>query len=335
MSELLRLPGRMNDLAGGLRVRRVLPDANRRAVGPFVFFDHFGPVTLPPEVDSDVGPHPHIGLATVTYLFEGSFMHRDSLGTVQAITPGAINWMTAGRGIVHSERVPDDERAAPRRLHGLQLWVALPPALEATEPAFQHVPAAGLPTLALPGGVRVRVLVGEAFGARSPVRTASPTLYLDLQLPAGATWTLPPLAAEMALLRPRAWARRRRRGLARAADGGAARRRWRRPRRRPAGRARGGHRRRAAGAPGAHVVELRGHRSRTAGRSRTALVGRRLRADPRRDHRYHGAALARLTRAADPLRAMATRPSCGRRRVVVRAAGGAPVTPPSAPGSRG
>jgi redox-sensitive bicupin YhaK (pirin superfamily) len=202
LTELLRLPGRSTPLAGELDVRRVLPAAARRSVGPFVFFDHFGPVTLPPEVDSDVGAHPHIGLATVTYLFEGSFMHRDSLGTVQVIRPGDINWMTAGRGVVHSERVPDDERGQPRRLHGLQLWVALPPALEVVEPSFQHAAAPDLPDLALPGGVRVRVLVGEALGARSPVRTASPTLYLDIQLPAGATWTLPPLAAEMALYCP-------------------------------------------------------------------------------------------------------------------------------------
>lgn len=202
MTELLRLPGRSTPLAGELRVRRALPAAARRSVGPFVFFDHFGPVTLPPEADSDVGAHPHIGLATVTYLFEGGFMHRDSLGTVQAIRPGAVNWMTAGRGVVHSERVPDDERGLPRRLHGLQLWVALPPALEEVEPSFQHAAAGDLPELALAGGVRVRVLVGEVLGARSPVRTASPTLYLDIQLPAGAAWSLPPLAAEMALYSP-------------------------------------------------------------------------------------------------------------------------------------
>lgn len=202
MTATLRLPGHLTDLAGGLRVRRVLPAAARRAVGPFVFFDHFGPAALPAEVDSDIGAHPHIGLATVTYLFEGSLLHRDSLGTVQAIRPGAINWMTAGRGIVHSERVTDDERGRPRRLHGLQLWVALPPALETTEPAFQHVPAADLPTLGPAAGVQLRLLVGEAFGARSPVRTASPTLYLDLRLDAGARWTLPPLAAEMALYAP-------------------------------------------------------------------------------------------------------------------------------------
>lgn len=202
MTELLRLPGSLSDLAGGLQVRRVLPAAQRRAVGPFVFFDHFGPVTLQPEIDSDIGGHPHIGLATVTYLFEGSFLHRDSLGTVQSITPGAINWMTAGRGIVHSERVTDEERGKERRLHGLQLWVALPPALETMEPSFQHVPAADIPLLVQAGGVGVRVLVGEAFGQLGPVRTASPTLYLDVHLPAEAEWELPSLAAEMAIYSP-------------------------------------------------------------------------------------------------------------------------------------
>jgi redox-sensitive bicupin YhaK (pirin superfamily) len=199
---LLQLAGHVTELAAGLRVRRLLPSAARRSVGPFVFFDHFGPVTLPEAADSDVGPHPHIGLATVTYLFEGGFLHRDSLGTVQAIAPGAINWMTAGRGIVHSERTPDEERGRARRLHGLQLWVALPPALEQTEPAFQHVPAADIPHVAPGPGATVRVLVGEAYGDASPVRPASPTLYLDVQLDAGATLALPALAPEMALYAP-------------------------------------------------------------------------------------------------------------------------------------
>lgn len=202
----VRLRGRETTLAGELTVRRVLPAAARRSVGPFVFFDHFGPVTLPPEVDTDVGGHPHIGLATVSYLFEGGFLHRDSLGSVQAIAPGAINWMVAGRGVVHSERVPEAERGAPRRLHGLQLWVALPPEQAECEPSFQHVPAAELPHVTLAAGaagrVAVRVLVGEAFGVRSPVRTASPTLYLDIAMPPGATWTLPPLAPEQALFSP-------------------------------------------------------------------------------------------------------------------------------------
>jgi len=202
MLEPLRLTGHVRDLAGSLQVRRILPALARRAVGPFVFFDHFGPVTLRPETDSDIGVHPHIGLATVSYLFEGSILHRDSLGSEQLITPGAINWMTAGRGIVHSERTPESDRGKERRLHGLQLWVALPPALETMAPSFQHVPAADLPTLTLANGVQIRVLVGDALDHSSPVRTASQTLYLDVLLPAGTAWALPPLAAEMAVYSP-------------------------------------------------------------------------------------------------------------------------------------
>jgi len=198
---LLLLKPRTHDLAGGFQVRRVLPAAAQRAVGPFVFFDHFGPVTLPAEMDSDVGPHPHIGLATVTYLFEGRMAHRDSLGTVREISPGAINWMTAGRGIVHSERTPADLRGRRRAMHGLQLWVALPPEVEQCEPAFQHVGAPEIPERWV-DGMLLRVLVGDAFGLRSPVRAASPTLYLDLDLPAGARWTLPPLAEQQALYAP-------------------------------------------------------------------------------------------------------------------------------------
>jgi redox-sensitive bicupin YhaK (pirin superfamily) len=204
MDPLLLKP-RIHDLAGGFQVRRVLPAAAQRSVGPFVFFDHFGPVTLAAETDSDVGPHPHIGLATVTYLFEGRMAHRDSLGTVREIAPGAVNWMTAGRGIVHSERTPADLRGRPRAMHGLQLWVALPPDQEQCEPAFQHVGAGEIPECTvdgLHGQVKVRVLVGEAFGARSPVRAASPTLYLDLDLPAGTRWTLPALAEQQALYAP-------------------------------------------------------------------------------------------------------------------------------------
>ena len=195
---MLRWTPRVTDLAGGLQVRRVLPVAARRAVGPFVFFDHFGPVTLAADADTDVGPHPHIGLATVTYLFEGGFLHRDSLGTVQEITPGAVNWMTAGRGIVHSERTPDAQRGQARRLHGLQLWVALPLDAEQGEPAFQHVAAEDIPQQVVDGAT-LRLLVGEAFGLRSPVQAASPTLYLDIELPAGVPWTLPRLAEEMAV----------------------------------------------------------------------------------------------------------------------------------------
>ena len=144
MSELTRLRGRMTDLAPGLRVRRVLPALERRAVGPFVFFDEFGPATLAPDVDSDVGGHPHIGLAAVTYLFDGRQVHRDSIGRVQLIEPGAVNWMTAGRSIVHSERTDGADRGRSSVAHGFQLWVALPPTLEDCEPAFQHVSAADI-----------------------------------------------------------------------------------------------------------------------------------------------------------------------------------------------
>ena len=185
------------DLGGGFVVRRLLPAAGRRAVGPFVFFDHMGPVEAGPADQHDVRPHPHIGLATCTYLFEGAMMHRDSTGAVQRIEPGAVNWMTAGRGIVHSERTPDDLRAVQRRSHGLQLWIALPAELEEVEPAFQHVAADEIPALEI-GGAQVRVLVGEAFGAASPVRAASPTLYLDVVLAAGDAFPLP-LADERAV----------------------------------------------------------------------------------------------------------------------------------------
>lgn len=189
----------MTNIAPGLRVRRVLPALARRSVGPFVFFDEFGPATLAPEVDSDIAGHPHIGLATVTYLFEGRQMHRDSIGSVQLIEPGAVNWMTAGRGIVHSERTHEADRGRSRFTHGLQLWVALPPALEDCEPAFQHVPAADIPAYGAAPGVQVRVLVGKAWHRTSPVRTASETLYLDVTMAANARFTLPPLAPELAV----------------------------------------------------------------------------------------------------------------------------------------
>jgi len=198
MAIQLQLAGQPKDLGGGFTVSRLLPSARRRSVGPFVFFDHFGPATERPGLNHDVRPHPHIGLVTVTYLFEGAMMHRDSLGTVQRIEPGAINWMTAGRGIVHSERKPDDLRDRSYLNHGLQLWVALPREHEEDEPSFVHTPAAAIPDLQV-SDARVRVLVGEAFGARSPVQPAGPTLYLDVQLPDGAALDLPPIAPEMAL----------------------------------------------------------------------------------------------------------------------------------------
>jgi redox-sensitive bicupin YhaK (pirin superfamily) len=195
---LLQIAGTAKDLGGGFLVRRLLPDSQRRTIGPFVFFDHFGPVTVTPGAGHDVRPHPHIGLATVTYLFEGAIQHRDNLGYNQTIAPGAINWMTAGRGIVHSERRPDALRQATSVNHGIQLWVALPQAHEEDEPSFVHTPASAIPEVHT-GGAQVRVLVGSAFGQTSPVRAFANTVYLDLLLSAGATLDLPPLAEELAL----------------------------------------------------------------------------------------------------------------------------------------
>ena len=197
MPEIPFIVPREHDLGGGFFVRRALPSVARRAVGPFVFFDHFGPVVERADDNHDVRPHPHIGLSTVTYLFEGAMLHRDSTGVTQRIEPGAINWMTAGRGIVHSERAPDDLRGTTRRLHGLQLWVAVPAEREEDPPGFQHAPAASIPTVRV-GGATVRVLAGSAYGADSPVATPSPTLYLDVALAAGASLALP-AAAERAV----------------------------------------------------------------------------------------------------------------------------------------
>ena len=193
-----RLSAHVKDLGGGFMVRRSLPAAQRQSVGPFVFFDHFGPVVLPAESNTDVRPHPHIGLSTVTYLFEGAMMHRDSLGCVQRIEPGAINWMTAGRGIVHSERTPEELRGQARPIHGLQLWCALPVEHEEVAPAFIHTPASAIPQIDLPGA-RCRVLIGTAFGATSPVRAWSPTLYLDIALAAGAEIRIDDVASERAI----------------------------------------------------------------------------------------------------------------------------------------
>lgn len=195
---LQMLAGHQKDLGGGFLVRRLLPAAARRSVGPFIFFDHFGPSREEPGVNHDVRPHPHIGLATVTYLFEGAMLHRDSIGSHQLIEPGAINWMTAGRGIVHSERRPESLRDTAYVNHGLQLWVALPREAEEAEPSFEHTPATAIPELQV-GDATVRVLVGEAFGQRSPVHTLAPTLYLDIRLPTGGRFELPPLVPEMAL----------------------------------------------------------------------------------------------------------------------------------------
>ncbi len=185
----LVVPARPRTL-GGFAVRRLLPYVERRLVGPFVFFDHMGPVDLPPGTGTDVPPHPHIGLATVTYLFSGEIFHRDSVGSAQAIRPGDVNWMRAGRGIVHSERSAPERRARGDRLHGIQAWVALPLADEEAEPAFFHHPAGALPSFEREGA-RVRLVAGTAYGARSPVEVASPTLYADATLADGATLALP------------------------------------------------------------------------------------------------------------------------------------------------
>jgi redox-sensitive bicupin YhaK (pirin superfamily) len=180
---------RTRDLGDGLMVRRALPAAERQMVGPFIFFDQVGPSMLLAGHGLDVRPHPHIGLATVTYLFEGAILHRDSLGTVARIEPGEVNWMTAGRGIVHSERSPQEERKTERRLFGTQIWVALPRKHEETEPSFAHFGADKLPVIE-EAGVRTRLIIGNLFGVRSPVPTFSEMFYADVMLEAGASVTL-------------------------------------------------------------------------------------------------------------------------------------------------
>jgi len=190
--------GRTRDL-GGFSVRRVLPAVEQRMVGPFVFLDHMGPVDLPAGPTINVRPHPHIGLATVTYLFSGEMLHRDSLGSLQEVHAGDVNWMTAGRGIVHSERSTPRALAEGMHLHGLQSWVALPDGMEDMEPAFSHHPAATLPLIETPSGARLRIVAGEAFGRRSPVTTHWPTLYVDAALPAGSSFELQAEHEERAL----------------------------------------------------------------------------------------------------------------------------------------
>ena len=179
------LEPRIRDLGDGFTVRRVLPSGERPTVGPFVFFDQMGPTVLRPGTGLDVRPHPHIGLATVTYLFDGEILHRDSLGTVQPIRPGEVNWMTAGRGIVHSERTPLELRGAGTSLFGIQTWIGLPRQQEEVAPSFVHHAKSTLPVLE-GGGQHVRVIAGEFQGARSPLAIFSDTLYADATLTAGA-----------------------------------------------------------------------------------------------------------------------------------------------------
>lgn len=193
----LAIEPRRRDL-GGFEVARLLPYARRRMVGPFIFFDRMGPVDFPRGVsrEVDVRPHPHIGLATLTYLFEGEIMHRDSVASEQPIRPGEVNWMTAGRGVAHSERF-ERARREGGRMDGVQAWVALPEAEEEREPGFAHHAADELPHWS-DGGARCRLIAGQAFGAASPVRTYSPLFYAHCEFAAGAALPLPPEHPERA-----------------------------------------------------------------------------------------------------------------------------------------
>jgi redox-sensitive bicupin YhaK (pirin superfamily) len=183
---------------GGFSVRRVLPFAKHRMVGPFLFFDHMGPAEFAPGTGMDVRPHPHIHLATITYLFEGAIHHRDSLGSSQWIEPGAVNWMIAGKGIVHSERTPAELRKSGGRLNGIQCWVALPEAHQETAPSFHHHPGEELPEFTV-GEAKLKLLLGKAFGKTSPVKIHSDLFYLEARLPAGASLLLPSEGRECAV----------------------------------------------------------------------------------------------------------------------------------------
>ena len=195
----LLVQGRAHELGPGFAVRRVLPSIKRRMVGPFVFFDHFGPMVVLPGGDGmAVRPHPHIGLATVTYLFDGGIFHRDSLGYAQAIRPGDVNWMTAGSGIVHSERTEPEMRRTGFRMHGVQTWVALPKAHEETAPAFEHVPAASLPSWN-DGAAALRLIVGTYGGRTAPTTHFSPIFYVAVEMAAAARTVVSPEHAERAI----------------------------------------------------------------------------------------------------------------------------------------
>jgi len=187
-----------HDLGDGFKVRRALPSRQRRMVGPFVFLDQMGPHVFTPGQGLDVRPHPHVCLATVTYLFSGEILHRDSLGSVQPIKPGEVNWMTAGRGIAHSERTAPEQRPHGSNLFGLQCWVALPRAVEESDPAFAHVGAAELPFIE-DGGVSARVVAGSYWGKKAPVPTHSDMFYVDLHLQPGARIAMPAEYHEQAL----------------------------------------------------------------------------------------------------------------------------------------
>ncbi|MBX2972659.1 MAG: pirin family protein [Flavobacteriales bacterium] len=177
------IPERPRDI-GNFMVGRLLPFHSKRMVGPFIFIDHMGPVAMNDHQNMDIGPHPHIGLSTLTFLFEGAVMHRDSLGMAVEITPGAVNWMTAGHGIVHSERTPERLRHVDKHMHGLQIWVALPKALEDIDPSFHHTEAKDLPTWGQ-DGARFKLIAGEVMGHRSPVPVHSPLYMLEIHSTTG------------------------------------------------------------------------------------------------------------------------------------------------------
>ncbi|MET0369876.1 MAG: pirin family protein [Sphingobium sp.] len=183
---------------GDFRVHRALPAKGRTMVGPFIFFDQAGPATIGAGQGIDVRPHPHINLATVTFLYEGAFLHRDSLGSTQLIEPGAVNLMTAGKGIVHSERSPDDARAKESKLSAIQTWLALPDAREEMDPAFEHVSAGRLPVIDY-DGARARIIMGSLWGETAPVTTYAQTIYADIALAPGGTIPIDPAADERAL----------------------------------------------------------------------------------------------------------------------------------------
>ncbi|MFO1160657.1 MAG: pirin family protein [Reyranellaceae bacterium] len=194
----LLIQGHSHDLGGGFIVRRVLPSVKRRTVGPFIFLDHFGPMDVAPGGGMDVRPHPHIGLATVTYLFEGGIFHRDSLGYAQAIRPGDVNWMTAGSGIAHSERTEPEMRRTGFRMHGVQTWVALPKAHEETAPSFEHVEGARLPSWR-EGEASLRLIVGTYAGRTAPTTHFSPIFYVGVELPPGGKIAVSPEHPERAI----------------------------------------------------------------------------------------------------------------------------------------
>jgi redox-sensitive bicupin YhaK (pirin superfamily) len=181
---------RIREIVDGFKVRRALPSAKRRMVGPFIFLDQMGPELLRANSGLDVAPHPHIGLATVTYLFDGELLHRDSLGHVQSIRPGEVNWMTAGRGIAHSERTPEEMRLTGSELFGIQSWVAMPKKYEESDPAFAHHGTSDLPVIK-GEGKRVRLITGSLYGAQSPVETLSEMFYADITLVEGARLPIP------------------------------------------------------------------------------------------------------------------------------------------------